>query len=391
MKNVLKEYGKRFKMFKTWIKNNIAIFVMIVLVVVVAVFLFRISCKKCSPVGEPGEKTDTVSNNYGMDTLVLSGILAVQETELNIRKRTQAEGELTNKENETQDFHTAEEENTEGETVFEEKGYTQIYCAVYDDADKSADIIGYLYYGTPVMITESKGQEFWQISFDNGSGFVQKDYLTVEEPQSISTLFNTFKRTDLPDGVQTDTAYINNFPVVLQNPNLPSGCEVTSLAMVLNYWGFEVTNRYLADYCLPAGSRGDNIFNKFIGSVYDNSSYGCYANALSDCAAAYSEEYRVANISGAKLDELCQYVASGYPVIVWATESMKESGAGDLWMFDGVPMGYLKNEHCLVMIGYDKINDMVVLADPLVGEKQYSLSTFYQRYCSQYMQAVLLY
>lgn len=365
-------------LFKTRIKNNIALVVMIIILIAVVVLLFRSFCKDCSPVGEPRQKTSAVLNSERIEhTLVLSGALAAQDMEM--PKNIEI-------------IDITEEKSTEA--VFSEKcytGYAQIFCAVYDDADETANVIGSLYYGMPATITESDAHQFWQIDYDGETGFVKKEYITLHKPPDILNLFNTFIRTDLPTGEQTPAAYIDNFPILLQNPELPSGCEVTSLAMVLNYRGFEVTNRYLADNCLPVGKRGDNIFHQFIGSVYDNSSYGCYANALSGCAAAFSADYRIANISGAELEELCGYVASGYPVIVWATESMKESGAGDLWVCDDIPMGYLKNEHCLVMIGYDKINDVVVLADPLEGEKQYSLSTFYQRYCSQYMQAVLLY
>ena len=195
----------------------------------------------------------------------------------------------------------------------------------------------------------------------------------------------------MPAKENAPEAYIDNFPILLQNPALPSGCEVTALTMVLNYMGYQVSNDYLADYCLPYGGYGDNIFEKFIGSVYDDSSYGCYADAICRCAQAYSTEYQTANISGASLEDLCGFTAAGYPVIVWATESMRESGAGVLWEYNGMPMGYLTNEHCLVMIGYNKEKNTITLADPLEGEKEYEMTMFEHAYCSQYKQAVLLF
>ena len=40
-------------------------------------------------------------------------------------------------------------------------------------------------------------------------------------------------------------------PSILQNPELPTGCEVTALAEVLQFWGFDVCKTELADEWLP--------------------------------------------------------------------------------------------------------------------------------------------
>ena len=42
-------------------------------------------------------------------------------------------------------------------------------------------------------------------------------------------------------------------PVILQNPELPNGCEITSLTEVLQYLGFQVTHTEMAGY-LPCGT-----------------------------------------------------------------------------------------------------------------------------------------
>ncbi|WP_251402620.1 C39 family peptidase [Ureibacillus chungkukjangi] len=38
---------------------------------------------------------------------------------------------------------------------------------------------------------------------------------------------------------------------VMQNPELPNGCEITSLTAVLNYYGLQVTKTEMADNFLP--------------------------------------------------------------------------------------------------------------------------------------------
>ena len=40
-------------------------------------------------------------------------------------------------------------------------------------------------------------------------------------------------------------------PRILQNPELPNGCEITSLCMLLRYLGFDADKCILADRYLP--------------------------------------------------------------------------------------------------------------------------------------------
>ena len=41
-----------------------------------------------------------------------------------------------------------------------------------------------------------------------------------------------------------------NVPIENQMPDLPNGCEVTSLSMLMNYYGIRVTKNELAQNCL---------------------------------------------------------------------------------------------------------------------------------------------
>jgi hypothetical protein len=53
---------------------------------------------------------------------------------------------------------------------------------------------------------------------------------------------------------------------------------------------------------------------------------------------------------------------------------------------------FIKGEHCLVLIGFDRENDRVIMADPLKDNYvEYSLTAFKLRYRAQFSQAVLIY
>lgn len=63
---------------------------------------------------------------------------------------------------------------------------------------------------------------------------------------------------------------------ILQNPELPTGCEVTSLAMVLNYWGYDIDKLTLATDYLKKGEIGSvNFKEAFVGDPRSAEAYGC--------------------------------------------------------------------------------------------------------------------
>lgn len=191
---------------------------------------------------------------------------------------------------------------------------------------------------------------------------------------------------------QTASAYIENFSVINQNPELPTGCEVTSLTMVLNYYGYEIINTELASNYLNTGSYGSNPYVNFVGSPFSSSSYGCYSPVIVDCATSFGAN--AINISYCSYSELLNYVSQGYPVIVWGTMGMTATRYGSSSWTDseGNTVIWRGNEHCLVLVGYDVSADIAYLADPLTGAiESYSLKTFLQRWVEQDSQAVLVY
>ncbi|MVB09868.1 Peptidase_C39 like family protein [Caprobacter fermentans] len=209
------------------------------------------------------------------------------------------------------------------------------------------------------------------------------------------------------DAVETSAEWEEEMILPVENiqqmPEQPSGCEITSTTIVLNYIGCEITKTELADYFqiggLPRRSGGVVVgpdpWKKFAGSPAENG-YGCFAPVVTQAANRYFSSEglsrRAVNLSGTKAGDLFDYIDRGIPVIVWATISMKEPYEGDGWYLEGTKeyFRWPAREHCLVLIGHSG-ND-AVFSDPLDprGTVRYDFSLFEARYRQLFCQAVVL-
>ncbi len=182
--------------------------------------------------------------------------------------------------------------------------------------------------------------------------------------------------------------------LVLQDPELPTGCEATALTMLLNHYGFGIDKVSLVDF-MPQSSiyyyqgvqYGPNYHEVFPGNPKTSSGYGCYAPCMVTTASNYfkyagNDEYYLKEITGTDFDYILNYVALDKPVMVWATMYLIAPYQSDsVWVTpDGNSMTWVANEHCLVLTGYDKEKDLVYVNDSMSGKVTYSLSKLRMRY-----------
>ena len=193
-----------------------------------------------------------------------------------------------------------------------------------------------------------------------------------------------------------DIYEISNLECILQNPELPTGCEVTSLDIVLQYLGFNIDKCDLSDNYLPKCKIGtDTPYNAFLGNPRDSHSYGCYSQAIVSCCNDYFSQngiynYEAADISGLEFEELFKYVCNDTPVIVWGTTYMSEPYKSTTWNINGNNFTWKANEHCMVFYGFNLEENIVYISDPLVGNTKYNLDVFKDRYNQMYKQAVII-
>lgn len=190
--------------------------------------------------------------------------------------------------------------------------------------------------------------------------------------------------------VKLDVHYIG------QNPSLPNGCEITSLATVLKYLGFNISKEELARDYLKKGEIGAaNFYKEFVGDPFKTNSFGCYAPVIVDAADSYLEAagspLRATDLTGAAFKDLLLRVREGTPVIVWGAANIATEPVFSLeWIVDGEYLVWKTNLHCMVLIGYDTRKNVVIVSDPLRGIKEYDMDAFIKRYKQFYSQAVVI-
>ncbi len=193
----------------------------------------------------------------------------------------------------------------------------------------------------------------------------------------------------------------------LSQDKLPTGCESVSTVTVLNYYNIMITPEEFVDTYLECQSfyvKGGKVYganpNKaFVGSPYEKSSLGCFAEVIKNaCENMKNNGYeKTENINiklmyGKTMDNLAkEYVANNEPVILWVTMDMKESYNGvRYYLEDGSEYIWKAMEHCMVLCGYD--NENYYLKDPLKDGNtvSYSRELVEARYNEMGSQAVVI-
>lgn len=228
-----------------------------------------------------------------------------------------------------------------------------------------------------------------------------------EEKDGEDTAETSASRTIITSRVRKDydsnSVYID-MENVLQLPELPVGCEITALTILLRYCGFDADKTDLAKNYLPKGGHyrtedgknyKDSFFDYFIGDPFSRG-YGCFSNAIEKAANDYIADhgggFTVKNISGSHPDVLYDHLAEGTPVLCWATDGMIEPEYYETW-YDfntGEQLDWYLNEHCFVLAGFNMSGDIVTLNDPMKGIIDYNINKFETRYDQMYRQAIVI-
>ena len=188
-----------------------------------------------------------------------------------------------------------------------------------------------------------------------GEGFTSVEQFTYENSKPYFLLHTHSAR----DYQQLDV------PVVMQNPELPHGCEITSLTAVLKYYGVSTTKMEMAKNYLQkqpfrivnSTKYGADPHQAYAGNPADVKD-GTYvfaapiAKAAEQVIAAKGVSLRVTNVSGQSKEAILELVRKGIPVVIWVTLDLTIPRVEGGWTIDGTttfhPM--YKNLHAVVLI-----------------------------------------
>lgn len=165
-------------------------------------------------------------------------------------------------------------------------------------------------------------------------------------------------------------ATIENVPFLQQLPELQRGCEVTSLAMLLQYGGVKVDKMTLATEIAKvpfqtAGKHG-NPNEGFVGNIYTFSQpgYGVYHKPIYKLAQQYAPG-KVIDLTGRDIQDVYKMISLGSPVwiITNATFQSLPDSKFETWQTTAGEVKITYHEHSVVIVGYDETH--VYINDPL--------------------------
>jgi uncharacterized protein YvpB len=174
-------------------------------------------------------------------------------------------------------------------------------------------------------------------------------------------------------------ALILNVNVINQNPELKFGCEVTSLAMVLNHAGVKTDKMELYRLInketdpLIRSPRGDILHwgNPEYGFVGDMTGKRAGTTVFDEPLTALLEQKlpgRAINLTNQPFEIVLQHVGKGYPVVVWTTLDYGLPKKWEIWKHGQEVIKVPLDLHAVVLVGYDE--NFVYINDPLTVKKQ---------------------
>lgn len=209
------------------------------------------------------------------------------------------------------------------------------------------------------------------------------------------------------NGVHLDVPYLD------QDDLLPSGCELVSSLMVLEYYHYTYTVDDIIDN-LDMGNlseiddpnydyAGPSPEECFVGNPLNGDGFGCFPPVIQKMMNRLLKGGQQAvDTSGESLDDLAkQYLDQGKPVLVWTTISWGAAYPSDTWLLTkpgvySIPeedvssslitdqtYTWPANEHCVVFVGYDE--DNFYFNDPYADSGMVSYSKEQANQCYETM------
>ena len=200
--------------------------------------------------------------------------------------------------------------------------------------------------------------------------------------------------TELADQIRIDV------PLIMQLPRLARGCEVVSLAMILNHAGIDAYKMDLAreirknDIEMYQDAYGRMISGHpndgFVGNIYtlDELGYGVYHRPIHELMVKYAGNSAI-DLTGAEFEDLFYILNQGIPiwVITNSTHTELEDDQFQTWYLPtGESFIATWRLHSVVITGHD--NGIIYVNDPLAGRITVTIEDFRSAWIQMGRQAI---
>lgn len=182
-------------------------------------------------------------------------------------------------------------------------------------------------------------------------------------------LFNKNKIDDEVDWMTMKQEQRLDVPLENQMPDLPNGCEVTSLSMLMNYYGIKVNKNELAeniqhvDFFTDGGKYRGNPNQGFVGHMsIANAGWCVYNGPLYNVARKYTTH--IENITGSDFLSLLKLVSNGHPVLIITTTTFNRVNDMQTWDTNTGKVNVTPSSHACVITGYSKPKKVVYVNNP---------------------------
>ncbi|MDF2668769.1 MAG: hypothetical protein K0R67_1075 [Paenibacillus sp.] len=167
-------------------------------------------------------------------------------------------------------------------------------------------------------------------------------------------------------------------PHVRQQPELPSGCEITSLTMLLQFAGIKKGKMELVPemkkdttpivYSNTGIKTWGNPNVGFVGEITaKGKGFGVFHGPIMELLHSYIPS--AVDLTGSSYEALEEQLAAGIPLVVWTTINYAVPAEWVEWhTTDGTKIVTTFMEHAVLLVGYDETN--VYVNDPLGGKNR---------------------
>jgi uncharacterized protein YvpB len=198
-----------------------------------------------------------------------------------------------------------------------------------------------------------------------------------QEPQSQNNGDYQMKQQSSQSQNGSETVILDA-PIISQKPELLDGCEVSSLAMLLQYAGVNVDKMTLAKKVkkdttpIVKDKKGDikiwgNPHEGFVGDITGKrDGFAVYHKPLLELLEQYLPG-RGVDLTGQPFEELLRSIDNKKPVVVWSTIDFKLPDSYEEWKNNGEEVKATFDEHAVLLVGYD--HDSCYVNNPYTGKK----------------------